>query len=124
MTSPRVRPGRPDNTGVTLVELMVVLVIVAIGFLTLRGVQTRSSRDVTATGFRSRALGVGQVQMEIARAAGFNGAQTDSGAADAFNWRTDVEPVSPGLNRVRVTVTWTEEVTARSLQLNSLVSAR
>ena len=39
-----------ESAGFTLVELMIALVVIAIGVMALSGVQTRSSRDVYATG--------------------------------------------------------------------------
>jgi Tfp pilus assembly protein PilV len=109
---------------VTLIELMIVLVIIAIGILPIAAVQTNSGRDVVATGQHTRALAIAQGQMEVARAAGFTAVQPDSGQVDGFNWKTEVATVSPGLVRVDVTVAWTEQGAPQSLQLNSLLSRR
>ena len=117
-------PKRSDVRGVTLIELMVVLVIVTIGFLTLSAVQTRSARDVTGTGLHTRAMEVGHQRMEIARAAGFEaGARNDSGTVDVFNWRCETDTVSQGLLSIAVTVTWTAQGT-QSIRLDNLVSTR
>ena len=120
-------PGRRPRAGcegVTLVELMVVLVIIAIGLLALSGVQTRSSRDVDATGRSSRALNLAENRMEVVRAAGFTQAQSDSGVSAVFTWNAQVTAVDPYLKRVTVTVSWLEKGEARSVQLNNLVSSR
>jgi prepilin-type N-terminal cleavage/methylation domain-containing protein len=124
MTDAR-RPRRlNESSGVTLVELMVVLVVFAVGILSLAAVQTRSNRVVFDTGQETRALSVGQSRIEVARAAGFAGAVTDSGRADVFDWRTDVSSAGTGLSRVQVTVSWLEGGSPRSIQLNTLLAAR
>lgn len=124
MTEPANRRLLADSRGISLIELMVVLVVVAVGVLALSGVQTRSSTDVYATGRHARALQVAQARMEIARGAGFALARTDSGATDGFAWRTAVDSADVGLRRVRVTVAWTERGAARSVQLNNLLALR
>ena len=113
-----------DNSGVSLIELMVVLVVVAIGVLALSAVQTRSSTDVYNTGRHTRALQVAQTRMEIARGAGFALAQSDSGATDGFGWRTVVDSADVGLRRVRVTVAWTDKSGPDAVQLNNLLALR
>jgi Tfp pilus assembly protein PilV len=118
------RAWRPDERGVTLVELMVVLVFLAVGLLALAGVQTRSSRDVDATGRSSRALSVAENQMEIARAAGYVLAVADSGQSGVFTWNTAVDSAEVGLRHIRVTVSWTEKGVARSIRVDNLVASR
>lgn len=120
--APRLQPA--DSRGFSLVELMVVLVVVAIGVLALSAVQTRSSTDVYATGRHTRALQVAQTRMEIARGAGFALAQADSGATDGFAWHTAVDSVDVGLRRVNVTVRWSEHGAARSVRLLNLLAMR
>ena len=117
------RPAR-DEAGVSLVELMIVLVVVAVGVLALSGVQTRSSTDVYKTGRQTRALQLAQTRMEIARAAGFELAQSDSGASDGFTWQTQVTSAGVGLRGVRVSVTWKERGRADTLELRNLVAQR
>jgi prepilin-type N-terminal cleavage/methylation domain-containing protein len=125
MTSPRRPCPRTGSAGVTLIELMIVLVVIAVGILALSGVQTRSSTDVYATGRRTRALAVAQTQLEVSRGLGYAGAQgTTTGTSDGFNWKTRVDTLSFELNRLTVTVSWTEKGTADSLRLMDLISAR
>lgn len=112
------------EAGVTLVELMVVLVVVAVGVLALAGVQTRSSADVYSTGRHTRALQVAQAQMETLRGAGFALARSDSGTTDGVRWRALVDSAGVGLNRVRVTVAWTERGRTQTLELDNLVAQR
>lgn len=124
MTSARFRIQGIGNDGFTLVELMVAVLLIAIGLLPIAAVQTRSTRDVVGTGLNTRALSVAEGQMEVARAAGFTAAKTDSGLSGKFNWKTNVTTVSTGLLRVEVTVTWQEQGVSRSLQLDNLLAER
>ncbi len=124
MTRERLGRMGPSEAGFTLVELMVAVLLIAIGILPIAAVQTRSTRDVVGTGLNTRALSIAQGQMEVARAAGFTAAKTDSGQSSVFNWKTNVTTVSPGLLRVEVTVAWNEQGTPRSLQLDNLLSER
>jgi len=113
-----------DNQGISLVELMVVLVVVAIGVLALSGVQTRSSADVYATGRHTRAVQLAQTRMEVARGAGFALAQSDSGTTDGFAWQTVVDSADVGLRRVSVTVAWTDQGAPQTVRLNNLLAMR
>jgi prepilin-type N-terminal cleavage/methylation domain-containing protein len=124
MTGPSAPAPRPDCAGVTLVELMIVLVILAVGILALAGVQTRSSTDVYATGRRTRAVAVAQTRMEVQRALGFTATSTDSGVADGCNWVTVVDSVDIGLNRITTTSRWMERGTQYSVRLMNLVAQR
>jgi prepilin-type N-terminal cleavage/methylation domain-containing protein len=123
MTESR-RNARSGEAGVSLVELMVVLVIFSVGVLTLSAVQMRSDAAVFRTGQATRALSLGQERMEVARAAGFAAVQSDSGVVDNFNWNTAVTAAGTGLSRVRVTVAWTDGATPRTIELNTLVAQR
>ncbi|MCH7549593.1 MAG: prepilin-type N-terminal cleavage/methylation domain-containing protein [Candidatus Krumholzibacteriota bacterium] len=55
------------NSGFTLVELMVVLVILTIGLLPLALVQTRAQQDVFETGQFSNAVQIAQLQIAPVR---------------------------------------------------------
>ena len=122
MSDGRVLQG--GEAGVTLVELMIVLVVIAIGVLALSGIQTRSSTDVYSTGRRTRALALAESQMEVARGLGYDSAVADSGQSNEFAWRTAVDSADVALHRVTVTVNWTENGAARSVQLINLLSQR
>ena len=126
MTStPGIAPAA-SSRGVTLIELMIVLVVISIGLLALSGVQTSSSRDVDATGRHSHAIQLATNQMEIARAAGYTLVQADSGVSVPFSWKTTwtENPADPGLKQVVVAVTWTEKGNPRSVRLEDLLSSR
>jgi prepilin-type N-terminal cleavage/methylation domain-containing protein len=117
------RVGRGDS-GFSLIELMIALVVVSIGLLALSAVQTRSSNDVYSTGRQSGALALAQERIELARAAGFTAAVSDSGQTGPYLWTTHVNPAGLELNQVDVSVVWSEQGIARSLQLQTLLSLR
>lgn len=118
-------PGVSRERGVTLIELMVALLVIAVGIMALSGVQTRSSNDVYATGRQTRALSLAQEKIEETRAGGFAAAVADTGVSDGFNWITQVDSVNVGLRQITVTVSWDEGLASpRSITLDGLVSAR
>lgn len=113
-----------SQKGVSLVELVVVLVILTIGIIPIAAVQTRSNRDVFKSGQRTEALNIAQMQMEQARALGFNNAVSDSGQVGVYNWQTTVANRSDRLNEIVVDVQWQEQGTQRTATLRGLVSDR
>ncbi len=117
--------GGGRERGVTLIELMVALLVIAVGIMALSGVQTRSSNDVYATGRQTRALSLAQERIEETRAGGFAAAVADTGTSDGFDYITQVDSVNVGLRQITVTVSWTEGTSSpRSITLDGLVSAR
>jgi prepilin-type N-terminal cleavage/methylation domain-containing protein len=113
-----------NNKGVTLVELMVVMIVLAIGLLPLAFVQILSQRDVFHSGQRTEALNIAQMQMERAKTLGFQSAVPDSGITGPFSWRTDVQVAGVGLNLVTVTVQWQERGDPRTVTFRNLLSWR
>lgn len=124
MTRAGRRPPACNSAGVTLIELMVVLVVVAVGVMALSAIQTRASTDVYTTGRETRALRVAQTRIEMACGAGYLLAASDSGMTDGFAWRAVVDSADVGLRRVRVTVAWTDKRGARSIELDNLLALR
>lgn len=112
------------KTGFSLVELMVVLVILAIGLLPLALIQTRAQQDVFESGQYTEALQVAQLQMETAKCQGFGNAVTDSGTVDEYTWRATVSNVSFGLDQIVVDVQWNEKGRQRNVQIIDRVSFR
>lgn len=109
----------------TLVELLIALFVLGVGILALAAVQIRSGTVVHATGTETRAMAVCQAQLETARAAGFGAVQPDTGQAGALTWITEVTAENATMDRVRVTVSWTESGgQARALSLNTFLSER
>ena len=129
--SPTTKPARLEprhpSAGVTLIELMIVLVLVSIGILALSGIQTHSTTDVYTTGRRTAAISVAQTQMETKRSMGYAAAVSDTGSTGIYNWTSVVDTVGPainGLNRITVTVNWTVDGVSDSVQLVNLLSDR
>lgn len=112
------------SAGFSLVELLVVMVILAIGLLPLALVQTRAQQDVYESGQYTEALQVAQLQMESAKSLGFGNVQTDSGLVDIYTWRADVNNVSFGLDQIVVTVQWNEKGRQRNIQIMDRISFR
>jgi Tfp pilus assembly protein PilV len=124
MTDSRHRLAPRDEAGISLVELLVVLVVVGVGILALSAVQTRSSTDVYSTGRQTRALQLAQSRMEFVRGAGFALAQSDSGTTDGFQWQALVQPAGTGLRSVRVSVAWTDHGKPNNVEFNNLLAQR
>ena len=112
------------NAGFSLVELMVVLVILAIGLLPLALIQTRAQQDVFESGQYTEALQVAQLQMESVKSQGFGNAVTDSGVVEVYTWRTTVNNVSLGLDQITVEVRWNEKGRQRNVQIMDRISFR
>jgi prepilin-type N-terminal cleavage/methylation domain-containing protein len=112
------------KAGFSLVELMVVLVILAIGLLPLALIQTRAQQDVFESGQYTEALQVAQLQMESVKSQGFGNAVTDSGLVEVYTWRTTVNNVSFGLDQIVVEVRWNEKGRQRNVQIMDRISFR
>jgi prepilin-type N-terminal cleavage/methylation domain-containing protein len=110
--------------GFSLVELMVVLVILAIGLLPLAFVQTRAQQDVVDSGRATDALAIAQLEMEAAKSMGFGAIPADTGTVDSYTWIREVQNVSFGLDQVTVSVTWSERGEQRNVAVINLVSMR
>lgn len=113
-----------NRRGFTLVEVLVVLVIIAIGIMPLALVQTRARQEVTESDRYTRAVTLAQRQLEWTKGMGFNAAVSDSGYVGDLAWRTRVEDVDIGLRRVAVVVTFTQGAQADTLRMASLLSLR
>lgn len=122
--SHRVERAGSRSGGFSLVELMVVLVILAIGLLPLALIQTRAQQDVFESGQYTEALQVAQLQMEAAKSQGFGNAVTDSGVVDVYAWKATVTNVSFGLDQIVVQVQWNEKGRQRNIQIMDRISFR
>ncbi|MDH4036810.1 MAG: prepilin-type N-terminal cleavage/methylation domain-containing protein [Candidatus Krumholzibacteria bacterium] len=115
--------------GFSLVELMVVMAILAVGLLPLAFIQTRAQQNVADSGRFTEALALAQMQMESAKSLGSGNVATDSGLVDVYTWRRDVTTLVPGpvparLDRITLSVNWTEHGRPQSLQIINMMSAR
>jgi type IV pilus assembly protein PilV len=118
------RGTQSGDRGFTLVEVMVALVVIAIGVMALSVIQTRSSGDVYATGRQTRALNLAQERVETVRAAGYSAAVSGGGSSGPFTWATRVDSLSTDLKAVTVSVSWAELGRPRTVQLQTMLSAR
>lgn len=122
------RPGGPaparDSAGISMIEVLMVLVVISIGILAIAGIQTHSSSDVYATGRRSTALAVAETQMETTRALGYSQAVSAAGATGIYNWTSVVAPAGTELSQITVTVKWTVKGVPDSIKLYDLISNR
>lgn len=110
--------------GFTLVEVLVVLMILAIGLLPLALIQHSSRREVGTADRYTQAMVLAQRQLEWAKGMGFANAAPDSGQDGILTWRTDVDDIDFGLRRLRVTVIVPQRNQADTLRVASLVSLR
>ena len=117
-------PRFGSEAGFSLVELVVVLVILAVGILPIAYVQTRAQQSVVDSGRDGEALAVAQTEIETAKGRGFGNVVSANGAVGNYNWAQTVTTVSQGLQQVSVTVTWNERTTARTLTVVTLLSMR
>ncbi len=114
----------PASAGFSLVEIMVVLVILAVGLLPLAFVQTRAQQNVHDSGRLSEAIALAEQHMESIKSVGFGNAAADSGAVNNFQWRADVQNVSPGLDQISVRVDWTDRGRPQRVTVVNLISFR
>lgn len=118
------RRGRGGREGFTLVEVLVVMVIMAIGILPLALIQTRARSEVQESDNYTRAVTVAQHRLEWTKGLGFAAAAPDSGTQDGVDWRTDLTDVDLGLRRIDVVVTFNQGGTPDTLRMTSLLSMR
>ena len=114
----------PDRDGFTLVEILVVLAILTIGILPLAMVQTQARHEVSKSDRFTQAITLAQSQLEQLKGAGFGNAVPDSGQVGAIQWRTNVQNISFGLDRLEVTVNWFDGVRDQTMLVSDLVSTR
>jgi prepilin-type N-terminal cleavage/methylation domain-containing protein len=110
--------------GFTLPEVMVVMVILAIGVIPLTMIQSRARSEVRETDRYTQAVTVAQQQLEWAKGRGFGNVVPDSGQAGHVTWRTDVQAVSFGLERIQVQVVFQQGSSPDTLRVASLLSMR
>ncbi|HET6462723.1 MAG TPA: prepilin-type N-terminal cleavage/methylation domain-containing protein [Candidatus Krumholzibacteria bacterium] len=113
-----------SQRGFSLVELIVVMVILAVGILPLAYVQTRAQQEVLDSGRDTEALAVANLVMENARARGFGNVVNANGASGNYTWTQTVTTVSFGLQQVVVDVTWFERTVPRRVTVTSRISMR
>jgi len=113
-----------NRAGFTLPEVLVVMVILAIGVIPLTIVQTQARREVQETDRYTQAVTVAQQQLEWAKGLGFGNAAPDSGQVGQVAWRLNVTDVAFGLQRLQVQVEFQQGAQPDTLRMGCLVSLR
>jgi len=139
--SRRVRAKRSRNRGVSLIEVIVALAILGFGMLGMAAAQISSYRFSDSSRERTLAHGLAQQQLEIFQSmsttsieAAILAGTTDplnpidpdpnDAAAMAFNRSWAITPDTPedGVYTVQVTVNWTGNAGAQTVQLETFKS--
>jgi prepilin-type N-terminal cleavage/methylation domain-containing protein len=120
----RARTARPDRDGFSLVEMLVVMMILAVGILPVAIVQHQARREVVKSDLYAQAITVSESQLERLKAMGFGNAAPDSGVAGRITWNAQVTNVAFGLDRIDVTATWRSKDGVETLVMSDLVSLR
>jgi len=118
------RTMRQGREGFSPVEMLMVMMILAVGVVPIAVVQHRARREVTEADRHTDALNVAQSQLERITGMGFGVAVADSGMTGNITWRADVTNVSFGLDRVQVTATWQTSGSTETLTVSDLTSMR
>jgi prepilin-type N-terminal cleavage/methylation domain-containing protein len=114
----------PERDGFTLVEMLVVLGILVIGVLPLAVFQSTARPDVNRSNRYTQAVVLAQEHLEAIKSVGFGNAAPDSGQDGQLQWRSNIQNVAFGLDRITVTVSWNEGPRNRTLQMAGLISMR
>ncbi|MCP4573415.1 MAG: prepilin-type N-terminal cleavage/methylation domain-containing protein [bacterium] len=117
-------PARTDRDGFSLVEILVVLMILAVGILPVAIVQHQARQEVVKSELHGQAVIVCQSQLERIKSRGFGAAAPDSGVAGRIAWNAQVTNVSFGLDRINVTATWQSNKGTETMSIADLVSLR
>jgi prepilin-type N-terminal cleavage/methylation domain-containing protein len=93
------RPSRHDDSGLTLVEILVALTILGVGLLALAGASATVSRLIGDGRWSTAAMGFAERRVDLLRAAGRESARCGSltgGTAPLPGGLTEQWSVSPG----------------------------
>jgi len=116
--------ARPDRQGFSLVEIMMVMVILAIGVLPIAVIQHRARAEVGEADRHTQAIAVAQMQVERLKSQGFGNIVDENGVNGNVTWVAQVANVSFGLDRLTVTASWQNKNVVESLTVSDLVSMR
>lgn len=116
--------ARADRQGFTLVEIMMVMVILAVGVLPIAVIQHQARREVNEADRHTQAIAVAQMQMERMKSQGFGQIAAGNGTVGNVDWVAQVQNVSFGLDRITVTASWRNKDVVETLVVSDLVSMR
>jgi type IV pilus assembly protein PilV len=127
------RTTSKDESGFTLVEVIVALMVIAIGILGLATVFPLATEDVGKSGLRTKATELCQEKLEDLHALAYDAPDLDAGAvhADSLNPIDDVyqrtwevfedQPIN-GCKLIEVSVEW-ESYSEGSIQLSTVIAS-
>ena len=114
------------ENGFSLLEVLVALLLSAVGILAIGGLQIGSIKGNSFSQEVTQATVLSQEKLEELRKMGFDDSGLSSGHHDEgllgdsrFSRSYEVEPISLTLKAVRVTVSWTEDID-HSVSLSTL----
>lgn len=110
--------------GFTLVEIMMVLMILAVGVLPIAVIQHRARKEVSEADRYTQGIVLAQRELERMKGMGFGNAVAANGQVGNITWASTVTNVSFGLDRIAVTATWQDDNGQRTLTVSDLVSMR
>jgi prepilin-type N-terminal cleavage/methylation domain-containing protein len=110
--------------GFTLVEIMMVLMILALGVLPIAVIQHHARHEVSEADRHTQAIEVAQLHLERLKGMGFGNAVSEAGQAGEIAWNAQVTNISFGLDQITVTATWQNDGVQETLTVSDLVSTR
>jgi prepilin-type N-terminal cleavage/methylation domain-containing protein len=119
-----VRAARADRGGFSLVEIMMVMMILAIGILPIAVIQHRARQQVTQADIHTQAIAVAQSELERLKAQGFGNIVGENGQTGVVTWAAQVNNVGFGLDRLTVTTSWNNKGNVETLVVSDLISMR
>ena len=121
-------PARPRRRGFTLLELMITLVVLAIGVLALGQMMPAGSRAMSRSRSKTSGTALAAQKVEDLKALAWTdanltaGTHTDNSGKYTRTWIiTDNTPLA-GTKKVAVTVAWTSSTGARSTVLTTYMT--
>ena len=126
-------PGNPGGSsrGYTLMEIMVAIVVFAVGVMGLAGVIPLATRGLARGPNGTQAQSIAETKMEALETANGSSALIPGTASDTVagaytrQWTITGDAPQPGMTTIAVRVSWTEGGDAQEVQLTtSLVTGR
>jgi len=110
--------------GFTLIEIMMVMMILALGILPIAVIQHRARNEVSEADRHTQGIQVAQMHLERIKGLGFGNAAAQGGQDGNITWTAQVTNVAFGLDRIEVTATWDTDRGQQTLTVADLISTR